>query len=115
MNQDESVTNNDDGGLYTVMKNIFKRPCSKGYLCIELGSIFGDFNEKIQQKVKIKKEKIHVIAKPIVIANNIPKPVDEKKHHDNKNKTDLIIINDEDDCDEFNWDHYYEPPRFKVK
>ena len=113
MNQDESK--NDDGGLFTVLKNIFQKPCSKGYLCIELGTIFGDFNEVKPKQVIIKqKQKVHVIVKPIVVINTtLPNKTDKIKQPA-KNHTNITVIDDEDDCDEFNWDHYYEPPRFKV-
>ncbi len=119
---DSEKRDDNKSDLFTVLKNIYGRSCSKGYLCIELGVIYGDFNEvKPKKKIIKEKQKFHVIAKPIMLLNNT-KPnnnsgdKNKTNHNDNKNKTKnkTIIIDDEEDCDEFNWDHYYEIPRFKV-
>jgi hypothetical protein len=73
INQQEKIAINDPLGLYTVLKNIQNRKCSCGFLCIEIGTIYGDFDKLKPMNITIpfnQQSNVHMIIKPIVIVNN---------------------------------------------
>jgi hypothetical protein len=73
INQQEKSLINDPLGLYTVLKNIQNRKCSCGFLCIEIGTIYGDFDKLKPKNVTIPynhQSNVHMIIKPIVIVNS---------------------------------------------
>jgi hypothetical protein len=132
-NQQQKENVFDPLGLYTVLKNIQTRQCSIGYLCIEIGSIYGDFNLLNAQKIKVdttEKENVHLIIQPIVIQKKAapapapaPAPQNHQQNHPNpgnyqpegnKKEDKIKIHNDElEDCDFFSG--HMDSLRFKVK
>ncbi len=75
MNQEEEVkhANEDQTGLFTVLKNIQNKKCSCDFLCIEIGTINGPFDALRPKKVSIMtnhKENVQLIIKPVIIVNN---------------------------------------------
>jgi hypothetical protein len=105
MKQQERSKINDPLGLYTVLKNIQNRKCSCGFLCIELGTIYGDWDKLRPRNITVpfnEEENVHVIIKPIIVMNNtkIPSPTPSPP---DKNSTPIIpidIFEKEEDCDE---------------
>lgn len=68
LNQKEINEISDKTGLYNVLKNIMTRPCSCGYLCVEVGSIYGDFVESVTKIEKVpEKVTVETIIKPVLI------------------------------------------------
>jgi hypothetical protein len=70
LSQQETANVNDSSGLFNVIKNIQNRKCSANTLCIELGSIFGDFNQlkPVNKTLPVQdKENVHLIIKPIIL------------------------------------------------
>jgi len=120
MNQQEKQQVFDPLGLYTVLKNIQTRQCSRGYICLEIGTIYGDFDLLNSKKVQVdgtEKENIHLIIKPIVIQKNV---VVEKQHSpftgipkQKEENNNLKIKKEElEDCDFFSG--HMDSLRFKV-
>lgn len=99
MQQQEKSYINDPLGLYTVLKNIQGRKCSCGFLCIEIGTIYGDFDSLKPKNITVpfnEDKNIHMIIKPIIVVNNtmtnqLPPKNDTAK---------IIDLFDQDDCDE---------------
>jgi hypothetical protein len=72
MSQNENKPD-EQGGLFTVLKNIQNRKCSSEYLCLEIGSIYGPFDKIKPKNVTImttERENMHVIIKPVIIVND---------------------------------------------
>jgi hypothetical protein len=113
MVQQEKSMVNDPLGLYTVLKNIQSRKCSCGFLCIEIGSIYGDFNTLKPKNITIpvdEQKDVHMIIKPIVIVNSTAPEIPKKMETATKANVDLF---DNDDCDELKISTPNNPPRFK--
>ena len=122
MRQQEKPTKEvDPTGLFNVLKNIQNRRCSTGYLCIEIGAIYGDFSQLNPRNITVPfniNRNVHFVIKPIIIVNNtadnrplIPvtpvnpgiKPVGPN-HPQEINKTELIKYFDaDDDCEELRY------------
>lgn len=97
MNQDECNTPDDQTGLFNVLKNIQNRKCSCGFLCIEIGTIYGPFDNLRPKNVTVMtnhKENVQVIIKPIIVVNStqvqIPPQVIRKN---------MSVLFEDDDCD----------------
>ncbi len=113
MNQQEKPAKEEDPtGLFNVLKNIQSRKCSFGFLCIEIGAIYGDFSDLNPRNITIPyntNKKVHFVIKPIVIVNNTPtpyEPIIPPPHNDDDgggkgNSTDWnnLFLKD-DDCDD---------------
>ena len=59
------------------MKSIKQRVCSPCFLCIEIGTIYGDWDSLRPKDVEIttkEYEDVNLILKPIIIVNNIESP-----------------------------------------
>jgi len=118
MTQQENPMVFDPLGLYTVLKNIQTRQCSIGYLCIEIGTIYGDFNLLNMKKIKVdssEKENVHLVIQPIVIQKHT-KTIEHPPHVSEPPKPEKekvkLKIDDLDDCDFFN--SHMDSLRFKV-
>lgn len=73
VNQQENSEIKDPTGLFTILKNIENKPCSCDYLCIEIGTIYGDFSALAPKKIKVptkKKEDVQIVIKPVIVVNN---------------------------------------------
>jgi hypothetical protein len=82
MDQQENNEPDDQTGLYKVLKNIQNKKCSCYFLCIEIGTIYGPFDNLRPKNVTIMtnhRENVQVIIKPVIVVNNtierIPIPV----------------------------------------
>lgn len=112
MKQEKSIKNNDTTGLYNVLKNIQSRKCSDNFLCIELGTIYGDFDSLLPKNITIQTTQVkdvHTIIKPIIITNNTsnnscnpiyPVPTNNQSDDNYTNSTDLF--EQESDCEDLN-------------
>jgi hypothetical protein len=112
MSQQERIPIDDPLGLYTVLKNIQSRKCSCGFLCIEIGTIYGDFDNLKPKNITIpykEEQKIHTIIKPIIIVNTT-----EKKRNDSDVTPMIDIFEKVDDCDELSISGNYNK-NFKFK
>jgi hypothetical protein len=100
LRQQEKAKINDPLGLYTVLKNIQDRKCSCGFLCIEIGTIYGDFGTLKPKNVTVpynEEKSVHLIIKPILVVNNTKSAdIPAAGIIDNKN----IIFEKDEDCDE---------------
>jgi hypothetical protein len=108
MIQQEKSNVIDPLGLYTVLKNIQGRKCSCGFLCIEIGTIYGNFDTLKPKNVTIpfhEKENVHMIIKPIVVVNNTQPSIEPKN-----NSIKIVDLFENDDCDELKMSSF---PRFK--
>ena len=116
MSQQENPHVFDPLGLYTVLKNIQTRQCSIGYLCIEIGTIYGDFNLLNSKQMTVDstgKENVHLVIQPIVIQKNIH----IKNEQPNKNieqPKKPVIFDDTDECEDF-FSGHMDSLRFKVQ
>ena len=111
MNQEENNELHDPTGLFILLKNIQNQACSSNYLCIEIGTIYGDFGslKPIQKKVPtVEKEDIQLIIKPTILVNNtISKPPPKmpftmsppKPKPEPKNNITTPKIFEDDDCE----------------
>jgi hypothetical protein len=100
MQQQERSYVNDPLGLYTVLKNIQGRKCSCGFMCIEIGTIYGDFDSLKPKNITVpfnEDKRVHMIIKPIVVVNNTIAPAPLPPKNDTAKIIDLF---DQDDCDE---------------
>ena len=105
--QEKSKEDIDPTGLYNVLKNIQNRKCSCGFLCIEIGAIYGDFSSLIPQNITVPydiNKKVHFVIKPIVVVNNTavptpPIPPYNPNNGGNSTNFNNIFIQDED-CDD---------------
>jgi hypothetical protein len=137
MGQEDKTETKDPTGLFNVLKNIQNRACSCGYICIEIGTIYGDFDMLKPKKVVIptqEEENVHLIIKPIILVNNtkpvlkpkvkakkpikkakvIPRPKKPPTPPKKQNKT-FPLIKEEEECDLLNLSpNYYKNMRFKV-
>lgn len=80
-----------DSKLYNILNKIQNKPCSNGYLCVEIGTITGDFESLKDKKyeVKIKKsENVNLIVKPIVIKPE--KKIEKKIENQPQNNDDCL-------------------------
>lgn len=106
MNQEEEAkkANDDQTGLFNVLKNIQNKKCSCDFLCIEIGTINGPFDALKPKKVAIMtnhKENVQLIIKPVIVVNNtntyIPfGPVIPNNTNPSINFTNLF---ENEDCD----------------
>jgi len=82
MNQQEKPTDEiDPTGLFNVLKNIQNRKCSSGFLCIEIGAIYGDFSQLNPRNITVPfniNRNVHFVIKPIVVVNNTVVKPDDK-------------------------------------
>ena len=117
INQQEKSDLIDPLGLFTVLKNIQNRKCSCGFLCIEIGIIYGEFDKLKPKNITIpfKEEKnVHLIIKPIILLNNTSTPSPNppspspKPQPINPGQIDLFAS---EDCDELKLSG--NAPRFK--
>lgn len=106
--QNENEEVDDPTGLFKVLKGIQQRKCSCGYLCIEIGTIYGDWDSLRPKKVVIQTketEDVNLVLKPIIIVNNINNPSGPNNTGTpGKNLTingEKIKIIEDEDCDEF--------------
>lgn len=107
INQQEKPSKDEDpSGLFNVLKNIQNRKCSTGYLCIEIGTIYGDFSQLMPQNITIPydyNKNVHMVIKPILIVNgtvapNVPVIPVNPIYPGNGNMTNLFF--QDDDCDD---------------
>ena len=117
IHQQEKSEIQDPLGLYTVLKNIQNRKCSCGFLCVEIGVIYGDFDKLKPKNITIpfKEDKnVHLIIKPIVLLNNTstpsPKPPSPSPKPEPINPGQIDLFASED-CDELKLSG--NAPRFK--
>ena len=99
MSQEQKGTNGDNTGLFNVLINIQNRKCSCGFICIEIGSIYGDFESMKPKNITVNDtntQNVHLIIKPIIVMNNT-KPDDDNKPDEPIPKPSMII---EEDCDD---------------
>ena len=82
MNQEESNKVDDQTGLYNVLKNIQNKKCSCDFLCIEIGTIYGPFDNLKPKNVTIMtnhKENVQLIIEPVIVVistvEKVPVPV----------------------------------------
>jgi len=106
MNQNEDKKeNNDQSGLFNVLKNIQNRKCSCDFLCIEIGRIEGPFDALKPKKIAIMtnhKENVQLIIKPVIVVNNTNTPVPINPINPiHPNNTDLNLTNlfENEECD----------------
>ena len=95
--EEKKEEDNDQTGLYNVLKNIQNRKCSQEFLCIEIGNIYGPFDNLKPKNVTIMtkhKENVHVIIKPIILINNTLTGKEDKKE-----PPQADIFSNDDDCD----------------
>jgi len=113
MSQEEKPVNEDPTGLFTVLKNIEGRKCSCGYLCIEIGAIYGDFDSLKPKNITIpieEKRKVHMIIKPIIIVNST------KEEPQQKDIPWADLFENDDDCDELKLSGNFQgPSKFRFK
>jgi hypothetical protein len=108
MIQQEKSLVNDPLGLYTVLKNIQSKKCSCGFLCIEIGTVYGNFDTLKPKNITVpfnEDKNVHMIIKPILVVNNTsvaPAPASTVKMAD---------LFDNEDCDELKMAGTF--PRFK--
>ena len=60
-------------GLFKVLKNIQNKKCSCDFLCIEIGTIYGPFDSLRPKNITImttKRENVQLIIKPVIVINN---------------------------------------------
>ncbi len=128
MNQEENNKINDPTGLFTLLKNIQNQACSHDYLCIEIGTIYGDFNQLKPKKVHIptkEKEDIQLVIKPVIVVNNTinktiihrpaPKPpIVGSPPPKPKNKTKPPSIIEEGECEDDFFNSLSRTMRFTV-
>ena len=94
--QEEKPLNEDPTGLYTVLKNIEGRKCSCGYLCIEVGAIYGSFEDLKPKNITVRfneKKTVHMIIKPIILVNTT-------KVETKKTPEMIDLFQNDEDCDE---------------
>lgn len=104
INQQEKPKEEDPTGLFNVLKNIQNRKCSSGFLCIEIGTIYGDFSDLNPRNITVPyntNKNVHFVIKPIVILNNTATPFGPINPNDNGNSTNWnnLFLQDED-CDD---------------
>ena len=102
--QEKPAKEEDPTGLFNVLKNIQNRKCSCGFLCIEIGTIYGDFSDLNPKNVTVPyntNKNVHFVIKPIVILNNTAQPYEPINPNDNGNSTNWnnLFLQDED-CDD---------------
>jgi hypothetical protein len=108
MNQKDGEVD-DPTGLFNVLKGIQQRKCSCGYLCIEIGTIYGDWDSLRPKNVIVQTkeyEDVNLILKPVIIINNIPSNGgnNNTKNGGNNNNTISgykVKIIEEEDCGDF--------------
>jgi len=112
--QEKPLIDEDPTGLYNVLKNIQNRKCSCGFLCIEIGTIYGDFSQLNPRNITIPyntNQNVHFVIKPIVIVNNTVQPAPDQPFgpvipNNNNNNSNVNITNwgdvflPEDDCED---------------
>jgi hypothetical protein len=100
MNQDEKNQVDDQTGLFNVLKNIQNKKCSCGFLCIEIGTVYGPFDNLRPKNVTVMtnhKENVQVIIKPVIIVNStVETPSAPIQPQETPKITNLF---DEEDCD----------------
>jgi hypothetical protein len=109
MRQQEKGMIYDPLGLFTVLKNIQNRKCSCGFLCIEIGTIYGDWDLLRPKNITIPfhhKKNVHMIIKPILVINNTKIPDNPPNITPPINITDLF---EEEDCDVLKISGNYNP------
>lgn len=139
MNQQEKPTDEiDPTGLYNVLKNIQNRKCSSGFLCIEIGAIYGDFSQLNPRNITVPyniNRNVHFVIKPIVVVNNTvvknkdipwsplhpgdkngPNPGPRPPHYHEINKTEIDkYFAADDDCDDLRYfGHHHEEAMSKT-
>ena len=107
LNQNENEEIDDPTGLFKVLKTIQQSKCSCGYLCIEIGTINGDFDSLRPKTVEvstIEQEDVNLIIKPIIIVNNVQ---DENPNNNGTGSSNMTVngnkikVFDEEDCEPF--------------
>jgi hypothetical protein len=113
INLNENEETEDPTGLFKVLKGIKQSKCSCGYLCIEIGTIYGDWDSIRSKNVEIETketEDVNLIIKPVIIVNNIDTTPSSHNdsinpHGPNNNNTnggdDKNKINEDEECEEF--------------
>ncbi len=113
LNIKENEEIDDPTGLFNVLKGIQQSKCSCGYLCIEIGTIYGDWDSLRARDVEVQTketEDVNLIIKPVIIVNNIdttPSSHNESNippgHHNNNSTggNDNIKVNQDEECEEF--------------
>lgn len=102
--QEKPAKEEDPTGLFNVLKNIQNRKCSCGFLCIEIGSIYGDFSELNPKNITVPyktNKNVHFVIKPILIVNNTESnfvPINPSNHTNSTNWENLFL--QDEDCDD---------------
>lgn len=105
INQQEKPSKEEDPtGLFNVLKNIQNRKCSCGFLCIEIGAIYGDFSDLNPRNITVPyntNKNVHFVIKPIVIVNNTAPygPINPPNDGGNSTNWNNLFLQDED-CDD---------------
>jgi len=116
----------DPTGLYQVLKEIQSKECPCDYICIEVGTIYGDFDglrPRNSTETIIEKEEVKLVIKPVIIVNKTQEVPPKEKEHikviTNGTLTPLKLFED-DDCEgdfisSSNKHNYLQNLRFKEK
>lgn len=99
MNQEEKNQVDDQTGLFNVLKNIQNKKCSCGFLCIEIGTVYGPFDNLRPKNVTVltnHRENVQVIIKPVIIVNST---VEAPQAPIKPEQPDISNLFDEEDCD----------------
>jgi len=125
MDQQENNEVYDPTGLFVLLKNIQNQACSNDYLCIEIGTIYGDFSKLRPKQIVVptnEREDIQLVIKPVVVVNNTvvkpPKmkrpPIKKPPTEPPKNITQPKIF-DDGDCEGDFFNSLADHMRFSVR